>query len=215
MKYKILEQTENNIQIFCLYEDKTYALLDLIAGRELEEILQDAYILTKNKENRQAYNGEEIEDLKDYIPKPKIARLDADFYNLTGKVFDQYGDILDAPISFEIEGTDKAKIENSKLIEEEVTEETSFFIVAKVGNLEKRQEKTIYPKPKVEPPNPDEMPVTKGEYNKLVAESKDLLETQDAIMLAQTQMYEESEKRADEIMLAMAELYEMQAGGNQ
>lgn len=214
MKYKILDQTENNIQIFCLYDDNTSSLLDLVAGRELEEILQDAYILTKNKENRQAYTGEEIEELKDYIPKPKVTRLDVDFYSLRGKVYDQYGDMLDAPITFEIEGTDKAKIENGKIIEEEVTEETSFFIVAKVGDLEQREERFLYPKPKIEPPNPDELPVTKAEFNKLVAENKDLLETQDAIMLAQTQMYEESEKRADEIMMAMAEIYEMQAGGN-
>ena len=214
MKYKILKQDESRIELFCLYDDKTFALLDLVAGRELEEILQDAYILTKNKENRQAYNGEKIEELKDYIPKPKIARLEADFYNLTGKVYDQYGDLLDAPISFEIEGTDKAKIEDGKLIEEEVEEDTSFFIVAKVGNLEQRQERFLYPRPEEVEPNPDELPVTKGEFDKLVAENKDLLETQDAIMLAQTEMYEESEKRADEIMMAMTEIYEMQAGGN-
>ena len=167
MKYKILEQNENNIKLFCLYEDNTYALLDLVAGRELEEILQDAYILTKNKENRDAYTGEEIEDLIDYVAKPKVARLDVDFYNLTGKVFDQYGDILDAPITFEIEGTDKAKIENGKLIEEEVQEETSFFIVAKVGNLEQRQERFLYPKPEEVEPNPDDAPITRKEYEEL------------------------------------------------
>ena len=164
MKYKIIEQNENNIQILCLYDDNTYALLDLVAGRELEEILQDAYILTKNKENRQAYSGEEIEDLKDYIPKPKVARLEADFYRLTGKVYDQYGDVLDAPIDFTVEGTDKAKIENGKLIEEEVDQETSFFIIAKVGNLEERQERFLYPP--VEP-SPEDTPVTRQEYEEL------------------------------------------------
>lgn len=164
MKYKILEQTENNIQLFCLYDDKTYALLDLVAGRELEEILQDAYILTKNKENRQAYTGEEIKDLKDYVVKPKVTRLDVDFYSLTGKVYDQYGDLIDAPISFTIEGTDKAKIEDGKLIKEEVEEETSFFIVAKVGELEERQERHLYPP--VEP-SPEDTPVTRKEYEEL------------------------------------------------
>lgn len=207
MKYKILEQNENNIQIFCLYDDKTFALLDLVAGREIEEILQDAYILTKNKENRQVYNGEEIEDLKDYIPKPKVARLDVDFYNLSGKVFDQYGDVLDAPISFTVEGTDKAKIEKGKLIEEEVEEEASFFIVAKVGDLEQKEERFLYPKPEIKEPSPEDAPITRKEYN-------ELLNTQDAIMLAQTQMYEESEKRADEIMLAMTEIYETKTGEN-
>ena len=167
MKYKIIEQNKNNIQILCLYDDKTYALLDLVAGRELEEILQDAYILTKNKENRQAYTGEEIEDLKDYVAKPKVTRLDVDFYNLTGKVFDQYGDIFDAPIEFTVEGTDKAKIEDGKLIEEEVQEETSFFIVAKVGNLEESQERFLYPRPEIKEPNPDDAPVTRQEYEEL------------------------------------------------
>ena len=167
MKYKILEQTENNIQIFCLYDDNTFALLNLVAGRELEEILQDAYILSKNKENRQAYTGEEIEDLKNYIPKPKVARLDVDFYNLTGKIYDQYGDLIDAPIEFTIEGTDKAKIEDGKLIEEEVTEETSFFIVAKVGNLEERQERFLYPRPEIKEPSPEDAPITRKEYEEL------------------------------------------------
>lgn len=168
MKYKILEQTESNIQIFYLYDDNTYALLDLVAGRELEEILQDAYILTKNKENRQAYTGEEIEDLKDYIAKPKVARLEADFYNLSGKVYDQYGDVIDAPISFTVEGTDKVKIEDGKLIEEEVENETSFFIVAKVGDLEQRQERFLYPKPKEVEPSPDDAPITRKEYEELL-----------------------------------------------
>ena len=167
MKYKIIEQNENNIQILCLYDDNTFALLDLVAGRELEEILQDAYILTKNKENRQVYSGEEIEDLKDYIPKPKIARLDVDFYNLSGKVFDQYGDVLDAPIDFTVEGTDKAKIENGKLIEEEVIEETSFFIVAEVGDLEQKQERFLYPRPKEVEPEPYEIDILKNEIEEL------------------------------------------------
>ena len=167
MKYKIIEQNENNVQIFCLYDDNTYALLDLVAGRELEEILQDAYILTKNKENRQDYVGEEIEDLKDYVAKPKVARLEVDFYNLTGKVFDQYGDIFDAPIEFTVEGTDKVKIEDGKLIEEEVNEETSFFIIAKVGNLEERQERFLYPKPIEVEPSPDDAPITRKEYEEL------------------------------------------------
>ena len=159
MKYKIIENNKTNIQIFCLYDDNTFTTLDLVAGRELEEILQDAYILSKNKENRQAYTGEEIEDLKDYVAKPKIARFEANFYNLTGKVYDQYGDIFDASISFEIEGTDKAKIENNQVIEEEVTEQTSYFIIAKVGDLEERQERFLYPKPEIKD-KPKEQEVT-------------------------------------------------------
>lgn len=155
MKYKIVEQTESDVQIFCLYDDNTFTLLDLVAGRELEEILQDAYILTKNKENRQAYTGQEIKDLKDYVAKPRVARLEADFYNLTGKVYDQHGDILDAPISFEIEGTDKVKIEDGKLIEEEVDKETSYFLIARAEELEEKQERKLYPRQEEPQPKPD------------------------------------------------------------
>lgn len=174
MKYKTIEQNQNNIKIFCLYDDNTFALLDLVAGRGLEEILQDAYILTKNKENRQAYVGEEIEDLKDYIPKPKVARLDVDFYNLTGKVFDQYGDLIDAPINFTVEGTDKAKIENGKLLTEEVTEDTSFFVVARVGGLEERQERFLYAHREVAP-----IESVDEETLKRIADLEELLEKVD------------------------------------
>lgn len=150
MKYKILEQTENNIKIFCLYDDNTYALLDLVGSRELEEILQDAYILTKNKENRQPYSGEEIQDLKDYNPKPKAARLDVDFYSLTGKVFDQFGEKMNVDVTFEVEGTG-ARIEDGTIIEDVVDTDTSYFIVAKYGDLEERQERIIYAPREVEP----------------------------------------------------------------
>ena len=100
--------------------------------------------------------GEEIEGLKDYNPKPKAARLDIDFYSLSGKVFDQYGDVIETPIDVTIEGTDKARIENGKLITEEVEEETSFFIVAKAGDLVEKQERTLYPKVDREPVPPHE-----------------------------------------------------------
>lgn len=212
MKYKILKQNEDRIELLCLYDDNTYAVLDLVGNREMDEILQDAYILSKNKENRQFYVGEELEGLKTYIPNPQPVRLEVDFYNLTGEVFDQYGDVIDYPIDFTIEGTDKAKIENNQVIEE-VDQETSYFLIARAGELEEREERHLYPKPVPVEPNPEEEFVTKAEYDKLVEENKTLLKTQDDIMLAQAQMYEESEKRADEIMLAMAEIYESQVGG--
>ena len=166
MKYKILEQNKNNIQLFCLYNDNTFALLDLVAGRELEEILKDAYILSKSQA-REVYKGEPIEDLKTYVPTPKEARLDADFYGLTGKVYDKYGDVMDLPITFTIEGTDKAKIEDGKLVEEEVDEKVEYEIVATVGDLVEKQQRVIYPEPEIEEPNPDDTPITRKEYEEL------------------------------------------------
>ena len=77
--------------------------------------------------------------------------MDIDFYNLSGKVYDQYGDLMPAEINFSIEGTDKVRIENNKLIEEEVKELNSYFIVAKCGELIKKDERFIYPLPQEEP----------------------------------------------------------------
>ena len=154
MKYKITKR-DNKAEVFCLYEDGTYIVLDLIGDRPDEEILKDAYILSKSQA-RETYKGEHIEDLKTYVPTPKEVRLDVDFYGLTGKVYDQYGDVMDLPITFTIEGTDRAKIEDGKLVEGEVEEETSFFIVAKAGELEDRQERTLYPEIKVDPAPPHE-----------------------------------------------------------
>lgn len=166
MKYKILEQNKNNIQLFCLYDDNTFALLDLVAGRELEEILKDAYILSKSQ-TREAYKGEPIEDLKTYTPTPKETRLDVDFYGLTGKVYDQYGDAMELPITFTIEGTDSAKIEDGKLVEGEVDEKVEYEIVATVGDLVEKQQRMIYPEPVIEEPNPDDAPITRKEYEEL------------------------------------------------
>lgn len=168
LKYKILQKTENNIKLFCLYDDNTFAIVDLIAGRELEEILQDAYILTKNVENRKTYDGDKIEDPQEYIPEPRAARFDVDFYKLTGEVYNQYGDPIDVPIDFEIEGTDKVIIEDGKLVGE-IEEAITFFIVARVGDLEQKYERSLYPEPKILEPDPEDLPITRKEYNELLS----------------------------------------------
>lgn len=142
----------NRALVAILFDDNTYAETTVISkNRSKQDILKDAYILLKNKEKTQFEgNKDEYEDLVLETPKPNT--LDVNFYNLSGKAYDQYGNEIQAEITFSIEGTDKVKIEKGALIEEEVTEITSFFIVAKCGDVEKKEERFIYPK--VEPEEP-------------------------------------------------------------
>ena len=152
---KLIEYSdiENYKKVSLLFDDNKYATAYIVDNkRPKQEILKDAYILLKNAD-RKDYIGDirKLEDIE--LERPKATNLDVDFYNLTAKVYDQYGDDLQEQVNFTIEGTDKARIQDNKVIEEEVEKETSFFIVAKVGTLEERQERTIYPKvvEKVEP----------------------------------------------------------------
>lgn len=142
----------NRALVAILFDDNTYAETTVISkNRDKQDILKDAYIISKNKEKLTFEgNKDEYEDLVLEAPKPNT--LDVNFYNLSGKAYDQYGNEIQAEITFSVEGTDKAKIEKNELIEEEVTEITSFFIVAKCGDVEKKEERFIYPK--VEPKEP-------------------------------------------------------------
>lgn len=172
---KLIQYTDdgNRALVAILFDNNTYAETTVISkNREKQDILKDAYIISKNKE-RQNFEGnkDDYEDL--ILEDPKPNSLDVNFYNLSGKAYDQYGEEIQADIIFEIEGTDKAKIENNELIEEEVTEITSFFIVAKCGDVEKREERFIYPKvePK-EPPNKEPTEVEKLEAKVNVLEEQ-------------------------------------------
>lgn len=138
-------------RVAILFDDGTYAITDVISGdRPKDDILKDAYILLRNVE-RVRFEGDprDFDDL--ILPAPKEKTMDIDFYNLTGKVYDQYGELMEKQIQFEIQGTDKARIENNKIITEEVTEETSYFIVASCGTLAQKEERFIYPPAPVEP----------------------------------------------------------------
>ena len=138
-------------RVAILFDDNTYAVTSVISGnRSKEDILKDAYILLRNVE-RVRFEGE----AKDYenliLPAPKENFMEVNFYDLTGKVYDQYGEVMDKQIQFEIQGTDKARIENNKIIEEEVESITSYFIVASCGALVQKEERCIYPPVKEEP----------------------------------------------------------------
>lgn len=151
----------NRVLVAILFDNNTYAETTVISKNQTkQDILKDAYIISKNKEKfKFEGNKDDYEDLVLEAPKPNT--LDINFYNLSGKAYDQYGNEIQAEITFSVEGTDKAKIEKNELIEEEVTEITSFFIVAKCGDVEKKEERFIYPK--VEPKEPPKKEPTEVE----------------------------------------------------
>lgn len=138
-------------RVAILFDDDTYAVTSVISGnRKKEDILKDAYILLRNVE-RVRFEGKDsnFDDL--ILPTPKENFMEVNFYNLTGKVYDQYGEVMDKQVQFEIQGTDKARIENNKVVEEEVESITSYFIVASCGELVQKEERFIYPPVKEEP----------------------------------------------------------------
>ncbi len=151
MKLLKYEKYGQDMIVSILFDDGTYNVTKVIDNsRPKEEIIKDGYIILKNAE-RYPYT-EDTKDLEDLIlPKPTPTFMEVDFYDFKGKVFDQYGEDIKTDITFEIQGTDKAKIENNKIIEQEVEEITSYFIVAKCGELEEKEERFIYPPAPVEP----------------------------------------------------------------
>lgn len=150
---KLLQYIDDSYyaRVAILFDDNTYAVTSVISGnRSKEDILKDAYILLRNVE-RVRFEGK-CSDYDDLIlPAPKENFMEINFYALTGKVYDQYGEVMEKQVQFEIQGTDKARIENNKVVEEEVTEETSYFIVASCGALVQKEERFIYPSAPVEP----------------------------------------------------------------
>lgn len=149
---KLIQYTDDGSRalVTILFDDGTYAITDVISGdRPKDDIIKDAYIMLKNTD-RAIFEGDPRGFDNLILPEPKENFMEVNYYALTGKVYDQYGEIMGKEIQFEIQGTDKAKIENNKVIEEEVTEETSYFIVAKCGDLEEKEERFIYPPVKEE-----------------------------------------------------------------
>lgn len=203
MKLLKYEKLEKDTIVGIVFDDDTYGLVRILdSTRPKEEILKDAYIILKNSD-RLDYEGD-VSTLEDLVlPTSKPTFMTVDFYSFTGHVYDQYGDEIFKDITFEVVGTDKAKIENKKLIEEEVQEETSFFIVAKCENLEEKQERKLYPRPEEPTPQPD--PASKIE--------KELEEFKIQSAMAQAEIYEKLESDKLTVMTALAETYESNLGG--
>ena len=143
---KILQYEEYNgrVLVTVLYEDNTFTTLNMVNTNDKESILRDVYIISNDARNRQPFEGEIPTDAETWNPPKSVATsMTVDFYNLTGKVYDQYGMQMEVEIQFSIEG-ENARIEDNKIVEDVVETDTSYFIVAKYGDLEERQERFLY-----------------------------------------------------------------------
>ena len=169
MKYKILNQADNRVELFVLYEDNTFTVLNL-AQDTLENMLKNAYILSKNIERLQ-YEGEVPTDLETYEKPQSVATTitNVDFDNFKADIYDQFGDKMNVDVTFEIEGTG-ARIEDGEVIEDAVDNDTSYFIVAKYDDLEERQERFLYAPREVEPSQIDIL-------NNKIAELEQVIDT--------------------------------------
>ena len=154
MKLLSYQDIGQDKQITILFDDMTYASTIVKDNtRPKSDLLKDAFILLKNAD-KLPYD-EETEGLEEIkLDPPKPTRMEPDFYTFKGLVYDQYGDTLQVPIDYTIQGTDKVKIQDGSLAEEEVQEDTPYTIVAKVGDLEEKQERTLYKKVEPQPPGP-------------------------------------------------------------
>ena len=163
IKYKILNQSDNRIELFVLYDDNTFITLNLVQDT-LDNVLKNAYILTSNAERMQ-YEDEIPSDLEVYDKPQSVATklTNVDFYNFTADIYDQFGEKMNVDATFEIEGTG-ARIENGKIVEDVVDTDTPYFIVAKYGDLEERQERFLYAPREVEP---SEIDILNNEITKL------------------------------------------------
>ena len=169
MKYEILNQTDGRVDLFVLYEDNTFTILNLVQDT-LENVLKNAYILSKNIE-RVPYEDEVPTDLEVYEKPQSVATklTNVDFNNFTADIYDQFGEKMNVDVTFEIEGMG-ARIEDGTIIEDVVENDTSYFIVAKHGDLEERQERIIYAPREVEPSQIDIL-------NNEIAELEEVIDT--------------------------------------
>lgn len=144
MKLLKFEDYGEDKLISLIFDDGTFETTTVSnRDRDKNDLIKDAYILLKNT-NREPYDGDisELQDIR--LEEPKATSMVPDFYTLKGAVYDQYGDAMNLPIKYTIEGTDKARIENNEVIEEKVEEDTNYVIRATAGDLIETLERTIY-----------------------------------------------------------------------
>lgn len=145
MQIKILKYKKQDGYIFVtIYNerDNTKVSLSVVDGnRDKQEILKDALILSKFMAKEKYEDEEVIENVE--MAEPRPSKMYADFTNLSGYVVDQYADKMENEIEYSIVGKG-ATIQGNKIVEEEVEEDTSYFIVAKCGELEEKRERFLY-----------------------------------------------------------------------
>ncbi|NLY08523.1 MAG: hypothetical protein GXZ11_01270 [Tissierellia bacterium] len=172
MKYKIIKQDGNTAVFYVLYGDNTYAVIEVTAGRPLDEILKDVYILTVNASRQQQVDSPP-EGMEDYLPEKIATTMKVNSFKvMNATVYDQFGLKLEKPISWSVTGTDKARIKDGAIEEDEVEEETHYYIVAVCDELEKKEKHTIYPPAPPEEPVPDPIEEIREELNKQKADSE-------------------------------------------
>lgn len=147
VKYEI----DNNILLVGFRVDNfiIYSQVSYDKNKTKDELLQQAYIQAKPSidyertlDTHSFITDKEGESFTPELPKPST--LDVDFITLTGKVLDQYGGVYSTDVEFGIEGTDKVTIEENKLVEETVEEDTEYFIVARYGTIEESHRGIIH-----------------------------------------------------------------------
>lgn len=160
MNYKIEDG-----YITAYYEDNTAYTMPYVG----ENNLKDLYIISKNPRNRFKIEEKPI-DLEEWEKPTDIpTRIkNIDWINLKAKIYNQFGDLMDLQPIFTIEGTG-ARIEDGKIVEDVVDNDTSYFIVARYGDLEERQERFLYAP--VEP-QPNELDMANRKIDALVSEQE-------------------------------------------
>ncbi|MBA4509920.1 hypothetical protein H1057_18035 [Clostridium sporogenes] len=126
-----------------------YTTIEFEEHLSKQELLQKAYLQVREtiKFERTQTEHSFTTDLtgEEFIPQEsQVEKMYVDFNNLTGQVVDQYGNVISKEIIFTVEGTNKAKIKNNKIVEDEVEKDTEYYIIAKYKDLEKRQKRIIY-----------------------------------------------------------------------
>ena len=135
-------------------------------ARDEKEIMKDIRILTKNTVGEPFVGTTSVEDYVFEDSKPTLMYVD--FVDLTGEVYDQYAELMEVPIIFSVD-SEVARIEDGQLIEDTVENDVSYFIVAKCGDLEERQERIIFA-PSIQ--KPDEVDLLKKRIEVLSQENE-------------------------------------------
>ena len=133
---------ENLYELTMLWDDGTFLIFtsDKIKSKELLAV--ELYRLGFSCK-RQKFEGEIPDDAEYWFPNNTPTKLMVNFKNLDYYVLDQYDLPMDLTVEFFIEGTDKAKIIDGEIIEDEVDEDTTYYVVAKVGDLTRKDERVI------------------------------------------------------------------------
>lgn len=149
---EIVKYKQEDSSLIIGFKEDNFVVYSVISYDETlskNELLQKAYLQVKDtieyEKNSQEHSFITEETGEEFIPEQsKLNKLEVDFNKLQGKVIDQYGNVISTDVIFSIEGTNKARIENNKIVEDEVEKDIEYYIIAKYKDLEKKQKRIIY-----------------------------------------------------------------------